>query len=260
MLDLLVSIAAAVASMFRSRRTQALEILALRQQLAVYKRTAKRPVLRAHERVFWVWPSRVWTGWRSALIIVKPETVIAWHRRGFLLYWTWRSRRRRSPGRPRVSREIRGVVRRVLHFGVTSHPSAEWSGNHVVQAFPLERAPRTMIRDRDAIYGEAFRRRLKHLGIEEVITAPMSLWQDPYAERLIGSVRRECIGHVIIMGERHLRALLRRYFAYYDRARTHLALGKDAPEPRPVQTVESGEVVSIPQVGGLHHRYERRAA
>jgi len=150
--------------------------------------------------------------------------------------------------------------RRVLHFGVTSHPSAEWTGNHVVQAFPFETAPRYMIRDRDAIYGAAFRRRLKQLGIEEVITAPMSPWQNPYAERLIGSVRRECIDHVIIMGERHLRALLQRYFAYYHSARTHLALGKDAPEPRPVQSVESGEVVSIPQVGGLHHRYERRAA
>jgi hypothetical protein len=112
MLDLLVSIGVALVSMFRSRRSQALEILALRQQLAIYKRRSKRPKLRAHDRVFWVLLSRLWGGWRSALIVVKPETVLDWHRKGFKLYWTWRSRRRMRPGRPPVSREIRTLVRR----------------------------------------------------------------------------------------------------------------------------------------------------
>ncbi len=107
MLDQLVSIAVGLVSMFRSRQSQALESLALCQQLAIYKRTSKRPRLRVHECVFWVWLSRFWRGWRSALIVVKPETVIAWHRKGFKLYWTWRSRRRRRPGRPPVSHELR---------------------------------------------------------------------------------------------------------------------------------------------------------
>jgi hypothetical protein len=113
MLDLLVSIGVALVSMFRARRSQALEILALRQQLAIYKRRSKRPKLRAHDRVFWVLLSRLWGGWRSALIVVKPETVIDWHRKGFKLYWTWRSRTRMRPGRPPVSREIRTLVRRL---------------------------------------------------------------------------------------------------------------------------------------------------
>jgi transposase InsO family protein len=117
-----------------------------------------------------------------------------------------------------------------------------------------------MIRDRDGIYGDQFRRRVEGIGIDEVLTAPRSPWQNPYAERLVGSVRRECLDHLIVLGEQHLYRILKSYFAYYHRSRTHLSLGKDAPEPRPVHPPSMGKVVAPPEVGGLHHRYERLAA
>jgi putative transposase len=150
--------------------------------------------------------------------------------------------------------------RRVVHWSVTSHPGAHWTAQQIVEAFPEDTAPRYMIRDRDGIYGEKFHGRVEGMGIEHVLTAPRSPWQNPYAERLVGSVRRECLDNVIVLGERHLYRILNSYFAYYHRSRTHLSLGKDAPEPRPVQQPSMGKVVALPKVGGLHHRYERLAA
>jgi putative transposase len=148
--------------------------------------------------------------------------------------------------------------RNVLHFAVTEHPTAEWAGQQIVEAFADRDAPGFLIRDRDASYGHEFRRRVQSLGIKEVVTAPRSPWQNAFAERLIGSIRRECLDHVVVLNHRHLRKLWKNYFAYYHRSRTHLGLAKDAPEPRPVMT--HGEIIGIPQVGGLHHRYERLAA
>jgi len=150
--------------------------------------------------------------------------------------------------------------RRVLHFNVTANPSAEWTARQVVQAFPEERAPRFLLRDRDQIYGTRFRHVLKVLGVEEVITAARSRWQNAYAERLIGSLRRECLDHVVVLGEVHLLRILAEYFEYYNRARCHLSMAGDAPEARPAQGPEFGGVVERPEVGGLHHRYERTAA
>jgi len=150
--------------------------------------------------------------------------------------------------------------RRVVHWNVTAGASAEWTAQQIVEAFPEDTAPHYLMRDRDGVYGAAFRNRIAGLGIEEVKTAPQSPWQNPFAERLVGSIRRDCLDHVIVLGETHLRAILRSYFAYYHRARTHLSLGKDAPDPRPVQPPSAGEIVAFPEVGGLHHRYERRAA
>src|SRR5262249_20050262 len=121
-------------------------------------------------------------------------------------------------------------------------------------------APRYLLRDRDQIYGEEFRLRVKGMQIEEVITAARSPWQNPFVERIIGSIRRECLDHVIVLSENHLRRILKSYFAYYHRSRTHLSLAKDAPEPRAKQPPELGAVIEIAEVGGLHHRYERRAA
>ena len=148
--------------------------------------------------------------------------------------------------------------RRVLHFGVTEHPTAETASQHVIEAFSERDAKRYLIRDRDSIYGHVFRARVQSLGLNEVITAPRSPWQNAFVERLIGSIRRECLDHVVVLNQRHLRRVLKNYFAYYHGSRTHLALAKDAPEPRAVQN--RGEIVAIPQVGGLHHRYERRVA
>jgi transposase InsO family protein len=150
--------------------------------------------------------------------------------------------------------------RRVIHFNVTEHPTATWTAQQIVDAFPDESAPAYLLRDRDHVYGLQFRHRVKGMGIEEVLTAPHSPWQNPFAERLIGSIRRECLNHVLVLGECHLRRILTRYLAYYHQARTHLALDKDAPDLRPIELPAAGKIVQLPEVGGLHHRYIRQAA
>jgi len=331
-----------IISAFKTRRALALQNLALRQQLVVVQRSVKRPRLSNLDRGFWVLLHRVWTDWDSVLVIVKPETVVRWHRAGFRRYWTWKSRKRR-PGRPRVSREVRELIqdmcranvtwgaprvhgelmklgisisqaavskymvrhrrppsqtwrsflnnhvkdlvsvdfftlptatfrvlfvfivlrhdrRQIVHFNVTDHPSAEWTAQQIVNAFPWDTAPRYMLRDRDGVYGPYFSRRVDGFGVDEVRTAPRSPWQNPYVERAIGSIRRECLDHVIVLDERHLRRILREYVDYYHSCRTHLSLGKDAPEPRPVQAPSTGKVSAVPKVGGLHHYYSRLAA
>ncbi len=146
--------------------------------------------------------------------------------------------------------------RRVVHFNVTAHPTAEWTARQVIQAFPEDTAPRFLLRDRDRIYGEQFQRAIDVLGIEEVVTA-RSPWQNAYAERLIGSLRRECLDQVIVLDEMHLLRILAEYFEYYNETRCHLSLAGDAPQSRGVQGPESGEVVELPKVGGLHHRCGR---
>ena len=150
--------------------------------------------------------------------------------------------------------------RRVVHFNATEHPTAQWTAQQLVEAFPFDTAPRYLQRDRDAIYGKKVCRRIKSLGIEEVISAPRSPWQNLYVERVIGSIRRECLDHVIVLNERHLRRILSEYFSYYHTCRTHLSLHKDSPETRPVEPGKMGRIVAFPRIGGLHHRYERVAA
>jgi putative transposase len=273
-----------------------LENLALWQQLAVIKRPCPRPRLRRAERWFWIWLSRVWSNWRRPLLIVRPETVGGWHRRGFRLYWTWICRRRQA-GRLPVGPEVRDLIRkmaeahplggaprihgellklgievsertvsrhlprrrqppsqtwraflnnhvqdlvsvdfftvptvsfrvlfvfgvlahhrrRIVHFNVTEHPTARWTGQQRVEAFPEDTAPRYLLRDRDKIYGYDFRERIQSLSIEEVLSAPASPWQRAYVERLIGSIHRDCLDHVIILGDRHFRTILKRYFEW----------------------------------------------
>ena len=150
--------------------------------------------------------------------------------------------------------------RRVVHFNVTEHPSARWTAQQVVEAFPWDEAPRYLLRDRDGIYGADFRTRVKSMGMQEVLIAPRSPWQNPFAERVIGSIRRECLDHVIVLNKRHLKRTLKDYFRYYHQWRTHLSLDMDCPEPRPVQPAEAGQIVEFPEVNGLHHHYERVAA
>ena len=343
---MLISLAAllvALHSIIRSRLDLQLENLALRHQIGVLHRSArKRPRLTSRDRLFWVCLSRLWRDWRSTLVIVKPETVVAWHRKGFRLFWTWKVRHG-QPGRPVIARETRDLIRkmcrenpgwgaprihgellklgidigetsvskyivrcpkppsqtwrtflenhltqmvsidfftvptirfhvlyvflilahdrrRIIHFNVTSHPTAEWTGQQLREAFPFDQFPRYLLRDRDAIFGNDFRDQVQDMGIHEVLSTPRSPWQRAYVERVIGSIRRECLDHVIVFHESSLRRTLVSYFDYYHRSRTHLSLGKDSPEPRPIQPPESGPVVAVPQVGGLHHRYERRAA
>jgi len=341
MLHLLSALLATARSSLKSQRELALENLALRQQLAVVKRTSKRPKLTNADRAFWVALSRLWPDWQDALILVKPETVIRWHRKGFKLYWTWKSRHR--GGRPRIDAEIRMLVRRmarenptwgaprihgellmlgfnvseatvsrymphrrkppsqtwrsflrnhakdlvsvdffvvptatfrilyvflvlehdrrrIVHFNVTEGPSARWTGQQLINAFPYDSAPKYLIRDRDTIYAAAFIRRVRAMGIEQVLTAPRSPWQNAYCERAIGTLCRECLDHNIVLGEQHLRRILREYLEYYHSSRTHLALDKDAPESRERESTDEGKVIALPMVGGLHHRYTRVAA
>ncbi|HWA98363.1 MAG TPA: integrase core domain-containing protein [Pirellulales bacterium] len=150
--------------------------------------------------------------------------------------------------------------RRVLHFNVTVNPSAQWTAQQVVEAFPFDTALRFLQRDRDSIYGDEYRQRVKNLSIEEVVSAPRSPWQNPYVERMIGTIRRELLDHVIVLNEAHLKRLLADYLEYYHRSRTHQSLDCNAPVPRVVEPPALGPIISVAQVGGLHHRYTRRAA
>jgi putative transposase len=145
--------------------------------------------------------------------------------------------------------------RKVLHFNVTEHPTGAWTAQQIVEAFADREAARYLIRDRDSRYSAEVRLRIKSLGMEEILTAPQSPWQNPYAERLIGSIRRECLNHYIILNARHLKKTLSSYFRYYHESRTHLSLDKQCPFPR--EALKFGKIAAIPQLGGLHHRYER---
>jgi putative transposase len=150
--------------------------------------------------------------------------------------------------------------RRVIHFNVTEHPTQFWTARQRIEAFPEASAPRYLLRDRDQIYGGPFQERVSGMDVEQILTAPQSPWQSPFVERLIGSIRRDCVDHVIVLGEQPWRRILTSSLAYYPRSRTHLSLDKDAPESRAVQPSKFGTVVELPEGGGLHHRYERRAA
>ena len=145
--------------------------------------------------------------------------------------------------------------RQILWLGVTAHPTAEWIARQLTEACGWEPVPRYIIRDRDSVYGEIFKRRLRAMGIRDRPTAPRSPWQNGHTERLIGSIRRECLDHIVVFGEQHLRHLLHSYMAYYNGARTHLSLDKDAPVPRAVQAI--GRILPTPILGGLHHHYVR---
>jgi len=152
--------------------------------------------------------------------------------------------------------------RKVVHFNVTSNPTAEWTAQQVVEAFAWDTAPKYLIRDRDSIYDEFFRNRVKNMGIKQVLSAPQSPWQNPFVERVFGSIRRECTDHVIVLNEDHLKNILSSYFEYYHNDRTHLSLEKDTPRGRPIQHRPVGKckIIDLPRVGGLHHRYEWKEA
>ncbi|UCF05869.1 MAG: transposase [bacterium] len=150
--------------------------------------------------------------------------------------------------------------RNIIHFNVTESPNAAWTGQQIVNAFPWDTAPRYVLRDRDGKYGEEFNRRVESMGIEQVLISARSPWQNPYIERLIGSIRRECLDHVIIFNDKHLRRVLKQYFRYYHECRTHLVLEKDCPDTRPIETPDFGPIKDKPMVGGLHHRYYRLVA
>jgi transposase InsO family protein len=337
MRDLCRLIGWAVVDLLRSRIMLEAEILTLRQQINVLRRAApKKLSFNTIDRLIFVGLYRLFPGVCDALAIVKPDTIVHWHRAGFRSYWRWKSRRR--SGRPAVPLEVLRLIREmsianplwgaprvhgeplklgidigqtsvakymvrrrgppsqgwktflhnhadciaamdlfvvptisfrllygllimghgrrhILWLGVTAHPTAEWIANQITEACGWEQAPRYLIRDRDGAYGEIFIRRLRSMGIRDRPIAPRSPWQNGYCERLIGSIRRECLDHVVVFGERHLRHLLRSYASYYNQARTHLSLSKDSPVARPIETI--GRIMPMPILGGLHHQYVR---
>ena len=227
-----------VKSFFSEWANLAFENIALRHQLAVLQRSVERPKIHRRDRILWSWLLRLWPRWQSALLIIKPETVISWHRQGFKLYWRWKSRA--TQGRPCVDREIRDLIR------LMSRENPTWG------------APRIQSELRLLGHDVADSTVAKYM-IDEVTIDPQSPWQNPYVERIIGSIRRECLDHVIVLNEDHLRRILADYFAYHHEARTHLSLERNSPIPRSICTVEQGKVVSKAYLGGLHHCYTRAA-
>ena len=328
---------AILVSPFKSKSRLEAKNAALRHQLIVLRRKVLGRVrLTNNDRWFFIQLDRWFPSILQVLTIVRPETLVQWHRAGFRCYWRWKSRP--LGGRPQIETELRGLIRRMsvenplwgaprihgellklgfevaqssvakymvkrrgppsrgwrtflrnhapdvaamdlfvvltvgfdlLHaviivrldrrdlawINVTTNPTAEWVARQITEAFPWDTVPGYMIRDRDRIYGTVVRRRLRAMGIRDKPIAPASPWQNGFVERLIGSIRRECVGHIIVLGEAHLRRILKSYARYYNETRTHLALDKDAPVSRPVQ--RTGVVRSLAIPGGLHHHYAR---
>ena len=337
MIGLLSFVLAVLASPFRSKIRLEAENAALRHKLIVLQRKLRGRVrLTNHDRWFLVQLYRWFPSILKVVRIIKPETLVRWHRAGFRCYWRWKSRRR--GGRPQIDTELRVMIRRMsvenplwgsprihgellklgvavaqssvakymvrrrgppsqgwrtfLHnhapdiaamdlfvvptigfdlfyafiivrldrrvlvwINVTTNPTAEWIARQLTEAFPWDEAPHCLIRDRDQIYGAIVTRRLRAMGIRDKPTAPASPWQNGFAERLIGSIRRECVDHFVVLGEAHLRRILKSYARYYNETRTHLALDKDAPLSRTVK--RAGRILCRPVLGGLHHQYVR---
>src|SRR5664279_902605 len=337
MIGLLCFILAVLTSPFKSKTRLEAENAALRHQLIVLRRKVKgRAWLTNNDRWFFILMYRWFPSILEVLVIIRPETVVHWHRAGFRRYWRWKSR---SPeGRPQIEAGLRALIRQMsmenplwgaprihgellkLGFEVaqssvakymvkrrgppgqgwltflrnhapdiaamdlfvvptigfdrlyafvvvrldrrdlvwingTRNPTAEWVARQITEAFPWDDAPHYLIHDRDRIYGSVVTRRLRAMGIRDKPTAPASPWQNGFAERLIGSIRRECLDHIVVFGEAHLRWILRSYACYYNDIRTHRSLDKDAPAVRPVQ--RTGILSSHAILGGLHHHYLR---
>jgi transposase InsO family protein len=337
MFALLRLLVALISNRLKSRRRLEVENLYLRHQLNIALRRAPHgPRLRGIDRALLVWMTRLWPSLLNLSRVVRPDTILRWHRAGFRAYWRWKSRGR--PGRPNIGPELRELIRQMsrenrlwgaprihgellklgfevaestvskymvrhrgppsqtwrtflrnhadaitaidlcvvhtatferlfalvvighgrrqlLWFAVTRHPTAEWLAQQIVEAFPWDTAPRYLIRDNDGSYSEFFKNRLRSMGIRDRPISPRSPWQNAHIERLIGSLRRECLDHVMIFGERHLRRVLKSYSLYYNETRTHLGLDKDTPLPRPIQ--RTGTIEAKPVLFGLHHRYAR---
>src|ERR1700686_1462192 len=326
-----------VCDCFKSRRRLDAELLVLRHQLSVLRQRAPcRLNLGWADRALFVWLYRRFPHMLDAITIVRPETVVRWHRMGFAAYWRWKSRP--LGDRPRIGQELRDLIRRMsfenplwgapkihgellklgievaqstvsiymvprqdrplqtwktflrnhaeviasidlfvvptiafeqlftflvlghgrrqlLWFAVTRRPTAEWLARQITEAFPWDKAPAYIVRDNDRAFGSVFTRRIQAMGIRDRPTSFRSPWQNGHVERLIGSIRRECTDHLIVLNEEHLRRILAKFSAYYNGWRPHVSLGKDAPDGRPIDRF--GDIVAHAVLGGLHHRYAR---
>ena len=325
---------------FKTQSKLQLENVYLRKQLEILIRSNRKIKIKNQDRLFFVFMKSIFSYWKSSIIIIKPETVIKWHRKGFKLYWRWKCKN--NGGRPKIpqgqinlikrmakesplwgvphihgemlklgyeisestvmrympnmkdnstgqtwrtflknhSSEIISIDyfcvptisykllhvliflshdrRKIIHFNVTTNPNSEWAVQQLRNALHDSDMPKYLIRDRDSKFGNLFKNSVSNFGIHEIVTAYRSPWQNGYCERVIGSIRREFLDHVIVLNENHLRKLLKEYFHYYNYQRTHLGLGKDSPESRPVQVV--GKIERIPVANGLHNYYFRNAA
>src|ERR1700692_1232613 len=337
MIWLLCFVLAALTSPFKSKIRLEAENAALRHQLIVLRRKLRGRVKLANsDRWFFIQLYRWFPSILKVLTVIRPETLVRWHRAGFRCYWRWKSRPR--GGRPQIETKLRALIRRmsvetplwggpripgqllklgiegaqssvakymvkrrgppsqgwrtflrnhaldiaamdlfvvptigfdllyafvivrldrrnIVWINVTANPTAEWVARQITESFPWDEAPRYLIRDRDRIYGSVVTRRLRAMGIRDKPTAPASPWQNGFVERLIGSIRRECADHIIVLGEMHLRRVLKSYADYYNSVRTHRSLNKDAPVTRQIQRI--GSIKSHAILGGLHHHYAR---
>ena len=337
MIALLYFVLSVLVSPFKSTSRLEAENAALRHQAVVLRRMVHRRVrLTTGDRLFFIQLYRWFPSVLKVITVIRPETLVRWHRAGFRRYWRWKSHS--FGGRPPIDTELRALIRRMsvenplwgaprIHgellklgfevgqssvakymvkrhgpprqgwrsflrnhapdiaamdlfvvptigfnllyafvvirldrralvwINVTQNPTAEWIARQITEAFPWNEPPRYLIRDRDRIYGEIALRRIRAMGIRDKPIAPASPWQNGFTERLIGSIRRECLDHLVILGEAHLRRILRNYASYYNKIRTHRSLDKDAPAFRSVQRV--GTITSYTILGGLHHHYVR---
>ena len=337
MIALLAFVLAVLIAPFKSKSRLEAENAALRHQLGVLRRKMHGRVrLTNNDRLFFIWLYRWFPSVLKVLTIIRPETLLRWHRTGFRRYWRWKSRS--FGGRPRVDAELRALIqkmgidnplwgaprihgellklglevaqssvakymvrrrgppsqgwrtflrnhapdiaamdlfvvptigfdllyafiivrldrRELVWTNVTPNPTAEWIARQITQAFPWDETPWYLIRDQDRVYGAAVTRRLRAMGIRDKPIAPASPWQNGFAERLIGSIRRECTDYFVVLGEAHLRRVLQSYARYYNESRTHRSLNKDAPIHQAIESF--GAIISRPVLGGLHHQYCR---
>jgi len=337
-LTLLVGI---VLASLRSRRALVAENLLLRQQLLVAVRVRPHPRLRRRDRVFWVVARRLCAGWRRHLVLVRPETVLRWHRRGWRLYWWWRSGR--PPGRPRVPPEVRGLIRRLseenrlwgterirgellklgiavgngsirryrwrpaprppsqtwrtflrnhahaiwaadlltvqtltfrtlyvlffithgrrelVHVAVAAHPTAAWVWRQLMEATAWGSQPTYLIRDRDRVFGGDFAARARVLGIQTLLTPFRAPKANAIAERVVRTLRNNCLDHRLILNEQHLRVVLGEHVAYYNADRPHRSLALAPPTPASRDPAAGGAITARPVLGGLHHVYRLAA-
>src|ERR1039458_7245164 len=276
LLDLLLHLFSRI---LRSRCDLLLENLALRQQVGVLRRNCPRPRLTGPDKFFWVVLRRLWPGWKRALTLVQPETVVRWHREGFKLYWAWISRRRVRVGRTLVSKELRELIFRVvgdnptwgaprihgelkmLGFDISERSVSRWLRRAPQNPEPSKRWMTFLNNHRDSIFNAEVTDTAKSFGIEPKRTSFRSPWQNGVAERWVGSCRRELLDHVIVVNERHLKRLMSEYVRYYHEDRTHITLAKGTPAGRDAATTfeTHHRVVSTPRLGGLHHRYDLAA-
>jgi hypothetical protein len=326
---------------FKNKIQLVLEVIVLAKQLEIYQRTDPKLNIKRTDRIFFSLMKDLLSNWKERLFIVKPDTVIKWHRSAFKFYWRLKSKRK--GGRPKVSREVIALIkqmanenpdwgaprihgelmklgfnicestvqrympkkrnrnnsqswkaflqnhskeiisidfltvptvnfkllyvlvviehhrRRLVYFNITKNPTAQWSLQQIRNLLmDYDTPPKYLIRDRDMKYGKLLGGRKNKFGIDEIMTAYRCPWQNGYVERVIGSIKRECLDNIIVFNESHLRSILADYFSYYNKYRTHLGINKDSPEGREVQS--EGEIYKVPVVNGLHHVYFRQAA